>query len=640
MSKKAFKVKNSLQLEDTTRQSDSTGGELYYDRVKKAFANKADYWSYLESKVDVAFATDLTSTTLTATITENAIIKITGSPGAEFNLHGLARNNNAKLIHVYNDTAQKMVIKHQSTTETIVGDRIITPKAADLKIDRKGLVILFYDDTAGMWVANQGAGSGGGTQFDAVQPGHGFTALTPIYHNGTIWVKAQANAANTLAMYLVTEASTNSFTATKFGSVEIVGHGLTVGEFYYASSVTAGAITSVEPIFGYSNPVLYVQDALNIHCLVHRPSLIGDGNTSDSDIGAVTAFALTAEPVGYLLCDGRALSRVTYNDLFNKIGVSHGAGDGSTTFNIPDYRGRFLRGVDGGIGRDPDAAGRTAMNTGGSTANNVGSVQTDIYGSHTHIQNAHNHSQNPHAHTSPGATNLSYNSGANTVTYAGGPTTVSLTNNTTATNNATTATNQASGGTETRPKNAYVNYFIRYAARAAIKGDANKLPSGTILDFGGTTSVLPPGFFICDGSSLLRTDYADLFAVIGTSWGSSSATTFNLPDLRGRFTRMQNLGTGRDPDAAARTAINAGGAIGDNVGSLQGDMYASHTHIQDAHTHTIATQSAGALGYSSGPNSTMTPGTSNTSTVTATNQNSGGNETRPKNAYVLKIIKI
>ena len=50
---------------------------------------------------------------------------------------------------------------------------------------------------------------------------------------------------------------------------------------------------------------------------------------------------------GYLLCNGQAVSRTTYADLFAKIGVDFGIGDGITTFNVPDYRGCFLRGLGG-----------------------------------------------------------------------------------------------------------------------------------------------------------------------------------------------------------------------------------------------------------------------------------------------------
>ena len=83
-------------------------------------------------------------------------------------------------------------------------------------------------------------------------------------------------------------------------------------------------------------------------------------------------------PEGWMLCDGSAISRSTYANLYNAIGVSWGTGDGSTTFNIPDLRGMFLRGVAGTdtIG-DPDAGKRLANANGGNSGNNVGSYQGD-----------------------------------------------------------------------------------------------------------------------------------------------------------------------------------------------------------------------------------------------------------------------
>lgn len=100
--------------------------------------------------------------------------------------------------------------------------------------------------------------------------------------------------------------------------------------------------------------------------------------------GAISAFGGTSAPSGWLMCDGTAVSRATYAALFAVIGTNFGSGDGSTTFNLPDFRGRFLRGTDGGVARDPDRASRTAMNTGGSTGDNVGSVQNHSYQFHKH----------------------------------------------------------------------------------------------------------------------------------------------------------------------------------------------------------------------------------------------------------------
>ncbi|WP_051202678.1 phage tail protein [Sediminimonas qiaohouensis] len=68
--------------------------------------------------------------------------------------------------------------------------------------------------------------------------------------------------------------------------------------------------------------------------------------------GAVFALAKSSPPAGFLECDGAALSRSTYANLFNAIGTVFGAGDGSTTFNIPDLRGEFVRGWDNARGAD------------------------------------------------------------------------------------------------------------------------------------------------------------------------------------------------------------------------------------------------------------------------------------------------
>ena len=71
------------------------------------------------------------------------------------------------------------------------------------------------------------------------------------------------------------------------------------------------------------------------------------------------------------------------------------------------------------------------------------------------------------------------------------------------------------------------------------------VPTGSITMYGGTTA--PAGWLICDGSSVSRTAYAALFAVIGTTYGSNSSTTFNVPNLQGRFplgkSTSYNLGT-------------------------------------------------------------------------------------------------
>jgi microcystin-dependent protein len=92
--------------------------------------------------------------------------------------------------------------------------------------------------------------------------------------------------------------------------------------------------------------------------------------------GVVAWTAAAAAPTGWLLCYGQAVSRATYSDLFDEIGTAHGAGDGSTTFNLPDGRGRAIAGVDNMGG---SAAGRltsTVMSPNGNTLGAVGGSQT------------------------------------------------------------------------------------------------------------------------------------------------------------------------------------------------------------------------------------------------------------------------
>jgi hypothetical protein len=93
--------------------------------------------------------------------------------------------------------------------------------------------------------------------------------------------------------------------------------------------------------------------------------------------GVMLPFGGAVAPDGWLLCNGASVSRATYSKLFGAIGSAHGSGDGSTTFTLPDTRGRFLRGVDGGVARDPDRASRTAAASGGNTGDLVGSVQVN-----------------------------------------------------------------------------------------------------------------------------------------------------------------------------------------------------------------------------------------------------------------------
>jgi microcystin-dependent protein len=176
--------------------------------------------------------------------------------------------------------------------------------------------------------------------------------------------------------------------------------------------------------------------------------------------GTVVAYAGPVVPSGWLLCDGSAVSRTQYANLFSAMGTSSGSGDGATTFNLPDYRGRFLRGVDADAGIDPDRNTRTAASAGGNVGDLVGSLETGAFASHTHTI-----SDPGHTHPNPGTGwYVLHTPNSSLVQYSIQTGTGLGALDGTATNSAMTGITQtnAYGGSETRPINVYVNYIIKY----------------------------------------------------------------------------------------------------------------------------------------------------------------------------------
>ena len=146
---------------------------------------------------------------------------------------------------------------------------------------------------------------------------------------------------------------------------------LTAGTVYYIG--TSGAITSTKP-------TLY---PLEVGRAVSTTRINFSFVEDDKPTGTIISTSLTTAPKGYLECNGANVSRTTHARLFAEIGVIYGNGDGSSTFTLPDYRGRFLRGFDNTAGTDPDAASRTDRGD-GTTGDAVGTKQADAIQGHHH----------------------------------------------------------------------------------------------------------------------------------------------------------------------------------------------------------------------------------------------------------------
>ena len=120
---------------------------------------------------------------------------------------------------------------------------------------------------------------------------------------------------------------------------------------------------------------------------------------ADAPIGIINGYGGATAPEGWMLCQGQAISRTEYADLFAVIGTNFGSGDGSTTFNLPDMREATLKG-----------AGTTSKTVGAHNAVNVGDFVDDRIQDHTQSV-TFNPAFNPVAMKSGGTYDVSWNTG-------------------------------------------------------------------------------------------------------------------------------------------------------------------------------------------------------------------------------------
>ena len=165
-----------------------------------------------------------------------------------------------------------------------------------------------------------------------------------------------------------------------------------------------------------------------------------NGNNNIMPTGAVMLFAMAGVASGWAKCNGVAVSRTspTYSALFAVIGTTYGAGDGVSTFNLPELRGEFIRGWDDGRGVDTSRA--------------LGSTQIQQLESHKHI--ASNNDCNPNYASINGVGTGNYNAWCDTNGTGSGA-------GAALTGDGTHIEQTADLGVETRPRNVAMQYCIK-----------------------------------------------------------------------------------------------------------------------------------------------------------------------------------
>ena len=185
------------------------------------------------------------------------------------------------------------------------------------------------------------------------------------------------------------------------------------------------------------------------------------------------------------------------------------------------------------------------------------------------------------------------------------------------------------------------------------------VPAGSVFALAGSQAGVPTGYLECDGSSVSRSTYSALFAVIGTTYGSASSTTFNLPNLRGQFIRgvnttgsgtdaNRNIGSSQSEDNKSHNhSISVSGTTSNPTPTLTGDVrrisegYRAQGTASGVFTKELDGNNSITGSSSTSPVAGFSMDATHTHTFSASgNTGNQGSETRPSNVAMMYIIKI
>ena len=212
-------------------------------------------------------------------------------------------------------------------------------------------------------------------------------------------------------------------------------------------------------------------------------------SASGMPAGSIMAWGSDTPPTNWLICNGSAVSRTTYASLFAAVGVTYGVGDGATTFNLPDLRGKVPVGKDS-TQSEFDILGETGGN---KSQAKYGDGTTTGYGA--------TYSSSLGAGDSTGSNLPPYQVVQYIIKFSAGV---------------------SAGDTELATRLGVVENKFNTGQ--------NDVPAGSITQFAGST--IPTNWLLCDGSAVARATWPSLYSAIGTTYGAGDgSTTFNLPDI-------------------------------------------------------------------------------------------------------------
>jgi len=323
-----------------------------------------------------------------------------------------------------------------------------------------------------------------------VAPGDG-AKFPAVPFNAVIWPVSQQPTTTNAEVVRVTNIATDTLTITRTqesssARTVIIGDQIAV-------NITAKALTDIEGSFVTAGQVT-------------------------CPVGSVQMWLTNSAPTGWLLCDGSAVSRATYSELFALVSTTFGAGDGSTTFNLPDMRQRIPIGRHSGV-TALDTIGETqgswdhthgsgslavashthgpgtlavASHTHGpgtlqaaSHSHGPGTFRTNVENiDHTHTMNNHTHSMQNHTHTFSGTTDAA---GGGTNSIAGGVDTSSnFTNHTHGFSGTTSGPSSASTGTPSNNNTGTAGGSHDHAVSTGVSAT-----TAPLVDAGATAAASP-----------------------------------------------------------------------------------------------------------------------------------------------------